>query len=479
MRQGNDEKPKTDRDGTIARLRMLTTKSRDPDAPAKDMETPGKPPSRGSERGAGAGTPIPPTRSPAVAARPAPVIDLEWAEAAHRSFVATVNAKISELVASCRTLERERAEIEVMRVDLHAAVEAAEARIAEAEAFQGNEKLEELENKLVESNDENVRLTDLLLTARDEFDTLVDYIEEQERLAEEAERNKPDPNQPTDREQTLQLELEQLRVQIDFLSTELQELRNAPPPNEEELEDLRVQVEHLKQELKIARDVPPQDDSEIEQLQLEIDQLRRELSQVRKESMDHKSQAAELSSQIARMKGPNQRERSQVMSWEERKQAMLEQLESESEEASPAEKEQLLEIERVIQETSDEIQKRDAEIDDLRNLLAQQSMISQDGLAIGAAAIAEAIDSDALVIAERMKLKELQAEWEQKQRQAEIEMSLERAKLARERLELQEKIRDMEDSESEHHAEPGATPPEARVGRRKGKWLSRLGLKEE
>jgi hypothetical protein len=85
------------------------------------------------------------------------------------------------------------------------------------------------------------------------------------------------------------------------------------------------------------------------------------------------------------------------------------------------------------------------------------------------------IESDAMIIAERVRLQELQKDWEQKQRQAEIEMSLERAKLARERLELQEKLRNFEE------ANPPQTEDEKKIGkeRNRGRWLARLGLSND
>lgn len=579
MALGNDENPKTDRDTTIARLRMLS-KSRASDAPAKELPTGADPPSTTR-----AGIPRRPSEPLTLtasalkssnASKSPSGTEPEWSDIAHRTFVATINAKISELLAASRNLERERSDIEVMRFDLQQAVDAAEARIAEADSIQVNERILELENRLLESNEENIRLADELLTSRAEFDALVDYAEEQERRAEEEARNRPDPNLPTARELELQseldqarralhqsqsnldqtqreleqsqrdlrqtrheleqlrlefernrkelekcrqeveelekardqsntqsdqarkkaeqirhdleqsrLEIEQLKGQVEFLGNELKAARDVPDHSEQELEGLRQQIDELREELRQARATVPNEDSgaeelrnEAEELRNEVDQLHVQLTRARAEAVEYRMQADELSSKIARMKGPDQRERSQAMSWEERKQALLEQLEAESEDASESRAEELLAMEKVIQETSEELQKKDAEIQELRNLVEQQS-ISQDGLAIGAAAIAQAIDSDALIIAERVKLKDLQAEWEQKQRQFEIDMSLERAKIARERLELQEKLRDLENMQTDAANEQDPAGSAARAAGRKGKWLSRLGLKEE
>jgi hypothetical protein len=127
-----------------------------------------------------------------------------------------------------------------------------------------------------------------------------------------------------------------------------------------------------------------------------------------------------------------------------------------------------------LDQTTSEIERRDQEINDLKTLIEQQS-IAHDGMSIGVAAVAEMIESDALIISERLRLKELRDDWEQKQRQAEIEMSLERAKLARERLEIQEKIQRYEENNSSQ------TEDENQSGkiRTRGRWLARLGLRDE
>jgi hypothetical protein len=160
--------------------------------------------------------------------------------------------------------------------------------------------------------------------------------------------------------------------------------------------------------------------------------------------------------------------------WEERKQAWLKQLEHETKQDAPIAPSKALEIERIIQQSGDEIDRRDREIADLKSLLEQQA-VATNGMAVGAAAIAQIIEADDLIIEERQRLKQLQEEWEQKQRQAEIEMSLERAKLARERLELQEKMRNIElqiTPRNMDELDPVHTPQR----RSRGNWLNRLGL---
>ncbi|MFN7289994.1 MAG: hypothetical protein ACK5T6_05365 [Pirellula sp.] len=134
-------------------------------------------------------------------------------------------------------------------------------------------------------------------------------------------------------------------------------------------------------------------------------------------------------------------------------------------------------MKHILEETSVQIQIREKEIADLRSLLEQQS-VATNGLAVGAAAIAHLVDADEIVAEERLRLKEMQLQWEQKQRQGEIEMSLERAKLARERLEIQEKMQQLE-SERDVVLRATENSSQASPAPHKGRWWARLGLKDD
>ena len=82
------------------------------------------------------------------------------------------------------------------------------------------------------------------------------------------------------------------------------------------------------------------------------------------------------------------------------------------------------------------------------------------------------IESDELVREERERLQQLQVEWEEKFRQSEIEASLERARLSRERRELTAKQAQLDNEiESVRLKKLQATEKD---GPRR--WLSQLGL---
>jgi hypothetical protein len=97
-------------------------------------------------------------------------------------------------------------------------------------------------------------------------------------------------------------------------------------------------------------------------------------------------------------------------------------------------------------------------------------------VAVGAAAVAQMLDTDELIRQERESLKRLQENLREQLKQAEVDISLERAKLARDRSELEEKIRGLEAEKASYT--PAGHDGQGDKGKRQGgrKWLTRLGL---
>lgn len=355
----------------------------------------------------------------------------------------SIDSKIQELVENARAFEREKTEIEQLREHLRQSIDIAEARLAATASNESIQKLGELEGLLAAANIENAKLSNLLHYARGEYQSLIEFIELDANAARGFENQ---ALESTSLHDELVLEIAQLREQIQFLQNELSDSHAEPTAIRAETAELRIQVEKLRSQLLEARN----------------------------EAVVSQLQSNDLSSSLAKYKDPFESQRSEALTWEQRKEALMRQLDAETQSDEPCDPSKILEIQSIIQKTDAEIQRRDQEIHDLRSLLEQQA-IAQNGLAIGVAAVAEMIESDAMIIAERLRLQEMQQDWEKKQRQAEIEMSLERAKLARERLELQEKSRTFEADHPPESAEEKFATKE----RGRGRWLARLGLRDE
>jgi xylose isomerase len=131
------------------------------------------------------------------------------------------------------------------------------------------------------------------------------------------------------------------------------------------------------------------------------------------------------------------------LSWEDRKRLLLQQLDTDESEFPEQAQAKRLEIQDVLRATEIELERREREITELRSLLEQQAQARQ-GIAVGAAAVAELVESNELVQQERERLRAIQHDWEDKLRQGEIDLSMERARLARERLQLEKQKQHIE-----------------------------------
>lgn len=273
-------------------------------------------------------------------------------------------------------------------------------------------------------------------------------------------------------------EADRLRAEFDALQTQLQEaqadLENARSEQEsvssantsEEFEEMQLLLQEAQEELARARQSTSGDEDLKRRLEMAVEEIR-----------ELKSEKAELESR-ATSGLPDSLSISEGFDWETQKQRMLEQLESEDGAALSAD--DRMTVEGAIQMTDQIVAEKDKHIQELQALLESQSHRGAD-LAVGAAAIGELMDQDDLIVQERERLIELQEEWREKLRTSEIEISVERAKLARERAELEDRIAALEAEKAEiAAAEPPAAGGDASSGKSTtSRWLARLGLIEK
>jgi hypothetical protein len=163
------------------------------------------------------------------------------------------------------------------------------------------------------------------------------------------------------------------------------------------------------------------------------------------------------------------------LDWEAEKRRILAALESDFNENDSDQRVERLKIEDVLRTTEKIIAQRDCEIRELQQRLEDASCGVRMA-AGGAAAIEHASEVDAAVREERERLKQLQDELQEKLRQAEIDLSVERAKLARQRAELEERTRSAVTAPPQTPA--AATAADDAEPPAHGRWLARLGLTE-
>lgn len=221
----------------------------------------------------------------------------------------------------------------------------------------------------------------------------------------------------------------------------------------------------------------------------QLSDLQRRLDLAIREVRELKTRNGELTEQLALAKAtpkggaePQKGGGGGAQDWESRKKQLLEQLESDFDPRDKKEVEQKLTAERVIAETDalvaqlrHELRERNDEICDLKELLQNQSN-NIGGMAVGAAAIAGMFDSDELIVQERTNLRQLQDQLQEQLRQAEIDISVERAKLARDRAELEERLRQFEAAKGQGAPQTEPGPADKNTKGQQRKWFARLGL---
>jgi DNA repair exonuclease SbcCD ATPase subunit len=165
----------------------------------------------------------------------------------------------------------------------------------------------------------------------------------------------------------------------------------------------------------------------------------------------------------------------QPMDWEARKRQLLESLEQDNEDQDEARRAERLQIESVILTTDSTLREKQEEIEELKRRLEEQGE-AEGAMPVVRAAPAPSIDSHELV---QERLAQLEAEWEQKLRQAEVDISLQRAQLARTRAEIDERQRTLDEHGARHDANVANDPGGKSKKAPRGRWLSRLGLQED
>jgi chromosome segregation ATPase len=254
-------------------------------------------------------------------------------------------------------------------------------------------------------------------------------------------------------------------AELAKLRAELAKLR---PENEQLWEKLQAAEEHAKSAGRA------EDSSQ------DMDDLRRRFEMAVQDVRELKTQNVELSEQLAKAQEARPASAAPIMTggggWESLKQQLLATLDADFDDKNAVERADKLSIEGTIKITDELVAEKDREIQELQRILDSQAQQVGD-VAVGAAAVSQLLDTDELVRQEREALKRLQDQLRDQLRQAELDISVERARLARERTELEEKLRTFEAEKSSFSAPGGdGADPSKKPSRRK--WLARLGLGE-
>ena len=167
-----------------------------------------------------------------------------------------------------------------------------------------------------------------------------------------------------------------------------------------------------------------------------------------------------------------------ALDWQAQKERLLQELAAEDGvPITPQRKEERATIEGTISITDRVVAEKERELDELRRQLSAQPVstgpsevdltaIREEAMR---AAHEELFNKDEVIQAERARLADLEQEWKEKLRKAELEISVQRAEIAREKAKLEEKMSFMEAQKSDE-----ASPDKPRR-----RWLSALGIKDD
>lgn len=237
-----------------------------------------------------------------------------------------------------------------------------------------------------------------------------------------------------------------------------------------ERDALAARVAELEAAAKATPAADPESQREREDLQRRFEMAVDDVRQLKQEN-------AELRDKVAAGGGHSHSTPSDAggTDWASQRARLMALLEEEDDDsaAKPERTSERATVQKTIAATDRVVANKDQEIAELRTQLESRSVSHAD--ASEAAKRDEVFDADAQIAAERERLAALTAEWESKLRAAELEFSVERAKLAREQAALRDKQLELEKG-LPASSEP-ADPLDHSKPRRR--WLSALGLHDE
>jgi hypothetical protein len=406
--------------------------------------------------------------------------------------LATAEAQLAELARQPAELQQAQGELESLRSKLAKREEqlaaarraSEELEAAHVDAGKQQQELRIREALLAEAQSQQEQSRLELAAAREDLNEAQAQLaiarQRQEELRHEAaDAHSAAANAEVSGAADHDAELSRLHEALQAAHTQNEQLaaqlRDAPSGDEsDELKKLRGERDKLRSKLseaeeKLAAGLQDADAAGAhEDLQRRCEMAIEELRELKRTNAELETKLkSKGAGSVAAVGGGG------ALDWEAQKQRLLASLEADD--VDPDDEEAVAErqsLEHAIQVTDQVVAEKDAEIEELRR---QLEVGGTNNDSAGEAAISELLDHDEIIRAEREKLAQAQAEWREKIGKAEIDISVERAKIARDRMELEERFRTYQD---EHPVDTGETTSNQSGKPVRGRWLARLGLKD-
>jgi chromosome segregation ATPase len=266
-------------------------------------------------------------------------------------------------------------------------------------------------------------------------------------------------------------DVQRFRARVTELEQDLARRPEASQADSAELIALRAERDALAERVDtLERQPVAPTDSNTEQQRADL-QRRFELAV--EDVRELKTKNAQLESRlVAGASRPSGHADVGGMDWESQKRRMLASLEGDDGgDADEGSQKERASIENTIEMTDAVVAEKDREIELLRSQLVDAASEKTDTGQQHRQQLDDMLNADEIVVAHRKRISQLEREMEDKLRAAELELSVERAKMAREKSELEELRNDLESRRASHDPSTG-TPGNAPRRR----WLSKLGL---
>ena len=271
-------------------------------------------------------------------------------------------------------------------------------------------------------------------------------------------------------------DVQRLRGRVAELEQELARRPEAQEADSAELVALRAERDALSERVEqLERQPDAQLDASSEQ---QLADLQRRFELAVEDVRELKTKNAQLEERLASA-GPRPAAAAESggMDWASQKARLLASLEDAGgDQEDPVGRQERVTIESTIEMTDAIVAEKDSQIAELKARLAAggDELSARDDEERNQK-IAELVDADEIVAEHRQRVAQLEREMEGKLRAAELEISVERAKIARQKSELEDLRAELEAQRNTHF--PNGTDPTPGVPRRR--WLSKLGLSGE
>jgi chromosome segregation ATPase len=267
-------------------------------------------------------------------------------------------------------------------------------------------------------------------------------------------------------------DVQRFRARVTELEQDLARRPATSQADSAELTALRAERDALAERVEaLERQPVVPTDADSEQ---QIADLQRRFEMAVEDVRELKTRNAELESRLsaAKRSGGGGSADGGAMDWESQKRRMLASLEDEGDSGGDEDRQQeRASIENTIEMTDAVVAEKDREIEELRTKLAEAESAKPEAAELQQQQkIDELVNADEIIAEHRQRISQIEREMQDKLRAAELELSVERAKVAREKTELEELRIDLDSRRSSHEAGSGTNSAPRR------RWLSKLGL---